>query len=499
MRTKRSYHELGSTQQWERCKQGRTALAEIGVPASALCNPKLPPTALLPLSTADRRKVRSIDGLYIPGEKVMAKCKITLASTHGTRTAALCLTRPSPTKKEQVTQGAYVCDPLLLLRTVATESPFVSVGGDKGGGFTKLGVTYKQHGTQHFLPLLVFEGDDDYEDMHVLRTPHVTIFSGQSDKHADIFSVLQYIINQYNAFLNGDWPFISCMLAHKGAAASFPCPICLVPKEKLYTCAAYRRPQDGGSLHDWNAAFLTIPSNRIVPTPLHLYLGISNRIIFDAFKEIIGEQQLAAIVSTIRTKHSVGCGGLSDLHVFNGPEIHRWIHRGRGQEVAAVASAVHNAGPAVLDKIDKMSKWMKQLEHYLLRRGEWNQSDLFVFRSLLDNIHACWNKTTKIRAFPKLHMLRHAVEFAERYHILGAASEAQIESFHVKFNALYHVQHRNMSHQPFERVRRCLADSVVALAAPMPADDSATAATALLQLQVPVRTTRQSHHYSCAA
>jgi hypothetical protein len=107
--------------------------------------------------------------------------------------------------------------------------------------------------------------------------------------------------------------------------------------------------------------------------------------------------------------------------------------------------------------------------------------------------------TTGDHAFPKLHMLRHAVEFAERFHILGAASEAQIESFHCKFNALYHKQHRNMSHQPFERIRRCLADSVLALAAPVPADEIPSAATALLQLQVSARPTRQAKINLCAA
>jgi hypothetical protein len=51
---------------------------------------------------------------------------------------------------------------------------------------------------------------------------------------------------------------------------------------------------------------------------------------------------------------------------------------------------------------------------------------------------------TKIGAFPKLHMLRHAVEYAERYRFLGRASEAQVESYHAQFNLLFHKQHRNV-------------------------------------------------------
>ena len=92
---------------------------------------------------------------------------------------------------------------------------------------------------------------------------------------------------------------------------------------------------------------------------------------------------------------------------------------------------------------------------------------MFVFRALMDDIYANWQRVTGDNVFPKLHMLRHAVEFAARHNILGAASEAQIESFHVKFNDLYHKQHRNTSHRPLERVRRCLSDAVAALVAPL--------------------------------
>jgi hypothetical protein len=440
-RSKRPYDQLGPTQRWNRRKLAREALADIGVPLAALCDHRTTPAAVLGLSTADRRKIRTVDELCIAGEKQIVACKIALAQTHGTRTAAFSFPRAGA--QEKVAVGAYVCDPLLLLRTVAAQSPFLSVGGDKGGGFTKLGVTYSAQGIQHFLPLLVFEGDDNYDDLHALRTADVTKFIGQSETYKNIFSVLQYIITQYHAFLNGDWPFISCMLQHKGHAANYPCPICIIPKEKLLSSAAYRRPVDGNSLHPVNDAFLSIAPERIVPTPLHLYLGINNRIIFDAFKELIGEQQLAKIIATVKSKHSAGCGGLSDLYQLNGPEISRWIRRGRAQEVALIASAVFNASQAVEARVSRMAEWMKKLEHYLLKGCVWDPVELFKFRGLLDEIYASWRKTTGDHAFPKLHMLRHAVEFAERFHILGAASEAQIESFHFHFNTLYHKQHTN--------------------------------------------------------
>ena len=495
MRSKRKYEDIGPTQRNLRRKLGREALAAIGVPASALCDPKPTPAAMLALTTAERRKVRTVDSMEIVSENKMTECKLTLATTHGTRTAPFSFPRAG--EQENAAVGAYVCDPLRLLLAVAAQSPFLCVGGDKGGGFTKLGVTYRSHQRQHFLPLLVFEGDDHYDDLEALRKPDVTKFEGSSEPHKTIYDVLQFIITEYKAFLNGDWPFISCMLQHKGHAADYPCPICIVEKEKLFSAAAYRRPVDGNSLHPVHDAFLSIPPERIVPTPLHLYLGINNRIIFNAFKELIGEKQLLALIKGVKSKHSAGCGGLSDLYQLNGPEIARFIRQGRAKEVIAIGQALESIGKADEQHIHKMAEWMEKLHTYLLHSNVWTAVELYKFRALLDEMYGKWKKVTGDHVFPKLHMLRHAVEFAERYHILGAASESQIESFHFHFNSLYHTQHRNMSHKPFERMRRCLADAVVSLVAHVPAIDLAQASSALLLLRIAKPATRQAQNDMC--
>jgi hypothetical protein len=80
---------------------------------------------------------------------------------------------------------------------------------------------------------------------------------------------------------------------------------------------------------------------------------------------------------------------------------------------------------------------------------------------VVSDIHQHWRAETSIAAFPKLHMLHHAVDFAERHRFLGRASEVQIESFHAQFNDLFHKQHRNQSGNKPERLRRCLADSAL--------------------------------------
>ena len=72
-----------------------------------------------------------------------------------------------------------------------------------------------------------------------------------------------------------------------------------------------------------------------------------------------------------------------------------------------------------------------------------------------------WQRETHIKPFPKLHMLTHTVQFAQRHRFLGRMSEAQIESFHARFNALFHKQHHNQAGNTSERLRRSSADATL--------------------------------------
>jgi hypothetical protein len=417
----------------------------------------------------------------------MADCKRQFSQTHGTQTA--CFTLPPTEAGENERVGAFVTDPIRLVRLLAASSPFVAVGGDKGSSWVKLGVTYQHRQKQRFLPLLIFEGKDSYESLHELRTPNLTCFTDDSAHHAHIFSVLQHMIDSTEqSFLNGDWPFLSAILAHKGHSSFYPCPICIVERSFLLSEESYRLPTDGNSLHSsrTHTPFLTIPSERIVPTPLHLYLGISNRIIFNALAEMFTEQQVLASVKLVKSKHSAGCGGLSDLYALNGPEIRRFIKQKLATKLVVTEAVQARLRRNFLVRRDKMQEWLEKLHSYLLvskkKKKVWDATELFKFRQFLEDIYKNWRQTTGDHPFPKLHMLRHAVDFAERHHLLGAASEAQIESFHFRFNNLYEVRHRNMSLNPKERVRRCLADSVLSLC---PSTEIPEAARALLAIHAP--------------
>jgi len=497
MRRKRPYDELGPSQQWERRRQGRTALAEIGVPANALCDHRPSPSSVLPLSRAERGRIRAVGSLSIPGERAIADCKRLLASQRGTETAVCTVTVGENTRVV-----TYVTDPLRLLRCVAADSAFVAVGGDQGGGFTKLGLTFCRPAPtkrrpkafkQSFVPLLVYEGKDDYAHLTALRAPCPTAFAGDSADHKDIFSVLQNLIDTNGAFLNGDYPFISTIIGHKGPCALHPCPICIVegskPEWLLIENSRRILGEDAHSLYRDREPFLKINSERIVPTPLHLFLGISKRIIFDAVKELVGEALVLEKIKLVKSKHSAGCGGLSDLYSLNGPELLRFIKQDLCRELQRSLVAHDREQRSNKSRIAILSDWLQKLPTFLKSNDEWEPVELFKFRHFLNDMYSRWTKISGQKAFPQLHMLRHAVEFAERHNILGAVSESEIESFHFAFNRLYHFQHRNMSHQPEEHLRRCMADSVLAVAAkekteilPEPADALLALATASMSL-----------------
>ena len=97
----------------------------------------------------------------------------------------------------------------------------------------------------------------------------------------------------------------------------------------------------------------------------------------------------------------------------------------------------------------------------MLHAEDWAASDIDAWSSVVNDIQQHWQAEVHSAPFPKLHMLRHTVDFAERHRFLGRASEAQIESFHASFNALFHRQHRNQSSNTAERLRRSLADATL--------------------------------------
>ena len=383
----------------------------------------------------------------------MIKCKRLLASSHATETGTFA-------------NGAYISDPVRFVSVLCAQSCFIAVGGDAGGGHTKLGVTFSVGKVQHFAALLVYAGSDSWEELHHLTTPALAPFTGDSAAFPHILAVLQHFIDTCAAFLNGDWPFINALLGLKAPAATHPCPICIISSSSFLRSARYRTPLERHSIHPDQSALLTILPERIVPTPLHLFLGISNRIILDAFSELLGKERVEAALQTVTTIHSAGCSGASDLYDLNGPEISKWIKKECSASVLAAVAASPAASSSSLPSATTathsiLSRWLQQLHSSLLRCRDWTRDEVEAWRCVVDDIQQHWCAETSIAAFPKLHMLRHTVEFAERHRFLGRASEAQIESFHAQFNQLFHDHHHNRGRHTAERLRRSLADAAL--------------------------------------
>ena len=363
-RSKRPYDSLQPTQKWKRKKQAHEAVAkvlnEIGVPLDAIQSPSTPsPADVLHLSTAERERIRTVPSLHIPCEQMMMQCKKLLATTHATETGSFA-------------GGAYITDPVRFVSVLCAQSPFLAVGGDAGGGRCVLGVTYSipsptddnlKKTTQHFACLLVYEGSDSWIELQDCRAEGLTPLVGESAAFSHIWAVLQHFIDTRGAFLNGDWPFINGILGLMSPAATHPCPICIVSKSNFLGTSRYRQSGDPHSIDRTHSPLLTINPERIVPTPLHLFLGISNRIILDAFSELLGKECLETALKTVTTVHSAGCGGLGDLYDLNGPEISKFIKKECSTQLITSAADQLSVIEATKASHSILSRWLQQLHH----------------------------------------------------------------------------------------------------------------------------------------
>ena len=176
---------------------------------------------------------------------------------------------------------------------------------------------------------------------------------------------------------------------------------------------------------------------------------------------MLPKERVETALKSITTVHSAGCSGAAHLYDLNGPEISKWIKKECSATLLAAVAASSAVPAATSASHSILCRWLQQLHHCLLRSGDWTAADIDAWRSVVSDIHQHWQAEARSKPFPKLHMLQHSVDFAERHRFLGRASEAQIESYHASFNAVFHKQHRNQSGNTAERLRRSLADAAL--------------------------------------
>jgi hypothetical protein len=410
------------------------------------------------LTTSTRNHIRAGHSILMPTEKKMKELMLQLAETHGTATRqfgcdGFC--------------GAFILDPIKLIRVVKGNSLWVAVGGDCGGKHTKLGVTYMDaHGKSKYVTLWVMGASDDWGPLHTLLTLKYP-FEGESIGHPSIFSVLQQLIDE-GAFLNGDWMFLSAVAGLTGPNSTYPCPICMVPHSHLLKPNCSKRTDKhklGRNL--WQTPLLTCPSDRIIPLPLHIYLGFGNRIIDDIFVRKLGKEAVQEFKGTCKSLHSVSGGGLSDIFKLNGAEVRQWVKTVNMDELISHGIKPLTNRKAWEHRIRLIAEWLEGLHKHLLHGKVWKSAQVAEFKELVKNIQEGWEDTANDGQWPKLHMLTHAVEFAEKHHILGRLSEAPMESAHAQFNQLFHFNHRNMLRDRPEQFRRCMANVATSAVQPV--------------------------------
>ena len=151
---------------------------------------------------------------------------------------------------------------------------------------------------------------------------------------------------------------------------------------------------------------------------------------------------------------TIGTSGQAAVHTLSGKEIDAWVQKG-------VETALCRDSGILFERLRVLSSWLSGLRDHLLGKGDWTDENLQQFTRLVEDIHQNWSAMTGRRPTPKVHMLKHIVEFARRWRAVGRFSEAELEAAHAKFNREWSVAHRNSSRKPLQRLQRSLVSCIL--------------------------------------
>lgn len=452
---RKPHEQLQKRQQYNRKHLGEQLLQEIDLPVRALSPNKYSPAEVQHLGNRERRKLRPLN-LIIPGDQTMKEFYKEKDKQNGTEC-------------KEFELGAYVVDPLLLIQAYCSNSPFISVAGDYGGGTTKFGIIYQdENELLQFIPLYVINKPDDIASLLPFRGDYFP-FTGVSSHLKDVWSMLQYFIDHSSTkqpcFLTGDWSFLNTILGLLQPGAVYPCPICLICKDDFTSTAEPRQPTDKHSRLP-TEALLNCPVKQIVPLPLHLFLGFGNRVLSKILSHatLIQNSNLTSSVNSVKQCHTRGCGGLADLNSLNGPELKKFFQQHipdkmLKQAVDALGITTRKKNTNNIKELNNLTQafdWVRELESTLLSKKEFSIHEIEDAITLVEEIITRWSEVTGDNPFPKLHMLRHVAEFLQEWKFLGRVGEGVVESSHAKFNKLYHNNHFNLGNNTNTRLLRTL-------------------------------------------
>ena len=414
------------------------------IPLHAIIPQTIPCSEFMHLRWRDREIIRSIPSIrpYIPSEPTFNNFRNSLTNI---QTIQFC-------------KGACLSDPIKTIKAITGSSPWICIGGDCGGGTTKLGITYLSVlGLISFLPILVFNGSDHYSSLAYLNTPNLIRFDDESSEFQSIWDILQHLAWTHSrVYFNGDWLFINAVLGLQSASSNHPCPICTTtPSTFLCSKTALHYRTNVLGRGRVNTQLLVVEPTWIVPTPLHLVLGIVNRLIDKPLVRLFGKEKINEVISTIKQHHAPGKGGRSDFMALNGQEINNWFHESCIDKLLSLPNVPTDI--AFVRRVKTIDHWMKELNDRLLSKDKFTRTSTHSLVSVIDDIHARWMEVTGDTTFPKLHMLHHVKSFIQQHEYLGLFSEAQIESCHAKMNKLINDAGSNCGKNFNEAMRRALA------------------------------------------
>jgi len=126
---RKQYEELSESGKQCRKRQVRSVIDNYQVPLTELAPHSVSPSAIQHLGAQDRRALRDC-GLSVPSDRRMKEHCEELDE----RLGAQCKEFPV---------GVYITDPIKFIRLLTAASSFLCVGGDSGGGTTKIGISMK--------------------------------------------------------------------------------------------------------------------------------------------------------------------------------------------------------------------------------------------------------------------------------------------------------------------------------------------------------------------
>ena len=492
-RSLKPWEELSShSERWERLQLLHLCCTALAMPSTIVqsTQQKTPAAAVAHLDNKILKQIRDV--LPVPSFNTIAAVREQLADAAGMRTASF-------TVDEQ--QFTVVTDPLRCVQVLTQHSQVFVIGGDRGGGTTKLGVTYTtRSGIRSFVPLVTTSGKDDHPSFSLLNRPAAQLgfaFTMDTAAHAEpsfqtYQAVLQWLVDDYEMLLNGDMPCVNAVCGLSAPSATYPCAFCTVhlrslleksgPRTdeqlQLNVAALLEYPALAGTptvLSQKYVPFLKVPAGRIVPFPLHIVLGIADLIITEVYAAWVGISFIRERMQQVQ-RRPIGtwAPGVSEVFSLNGPQLQRWLKDDHCSAVAGRTQHLIDTLPrSVTFRVDKkpiftsylrphtatptcisiLSNWMTSLFETLLRRKAWSEADVSSFEELQKEIWEHWESVAGRPPIPKIHALIHIAPFARRHGAVGLYSESEIESSHGESNRAMET-HKNMTQNPAERMRR---------------------------------------------